>query len=44
VKSTVPPLGVGDTLAVKVTDWPTIDGFADELNAVVVDVVAALTT
>jgi len=38
VKATVPPLGVGDTVAVKVTDWPVVEGFADELNEVVVAV------
>ena len=30
------PLNCGDTVAVKVTDSPTVEGFADEANAVVV--------
>jgi hypothetical protein len=38
VKATVPPSGVGETVAVKVTDSPVVDGFADELNEVVVAV------
>jgi hypothetical protein len=42
--ATVPPLGVGETVAVKVTIWPTIDGLADDARAVLVVVVAALTT
>ena len=29
-----PPLGV--TVAVKVTDWPNVDGFVDDTNEVVV--------
>jgi predicted small secreted protein len=36
------PLNCGATLAVKVTDCPTFDGFSDEVKAVVV--VALLTT
>ena len=36
------PLNCGTTLAVKVTDSPTFDGFRDEANVVVV--VALLTT
>ena len=29
-------VGVGDTVAVKVTDWPDVDGLADEESVVVV--------
>ena len=36
------PLNWGDTVAVKVTDWPTLMGFCDERTLVVV--VAAVTT
>jgi hypothetical protein len=36
VKLTVPPVGVGLTVAVYVTLLPTADGFNDELMAVVV--------
>jgi hypothetical protein len=39
LNATVPPVGVGDTEAVKVTDWPVVDGLADEVN--VVDVVVS---
>jgi hypothetical protein len=41
---TVPPSGVGDTEAVKVTSWPTIDGLADEVNEVEVGVAAGAFT
>jgi hypothetical protein len=34
--ATVPPSGAGDTVAVKVTAVPAVDGFAEELNVVVV--------
>jgi hypothetical protein len=36
VKLTVPPFGAGLTVAVKVTDAPSCDGFVDEETAVVV--------
>ena len=32
---TIPVPVAGDTVAVKVTDWPTVDGFKDEVNVVV---------
>jgi hypothetical protein len=32
---TVPAPVAGDTVAVKVTDWPTVDGFTDGVNVVV---------
>ena len=45
VKATVPPSGVGETVAVKVTDSPVVDGFADDDSDVVVAVrVGPLTT
>ena len=31
-----PAVGVGDTVAVKVTDWPTVDGFCEDCKVVVV--------
>ena len=46
-KLTVPvmvPLVCDETVAVKVTDWPTMDGFAEEANAVVVAASAAAFT
>jgi hypothetical protein len=36
VKLTVPPVGAGLTVAVKVTAAPNCDGWADEVTAVVV--------
>ena len=46
-KVTVPvgvpvPGGTGETVAVKVTDWPKIEGFCDEITVVVLS--ALLTT
>ena len=38
-KATVPPLGVGVTVAVKVTLWPTIEGFGEDTTWVLVAVV-----
>lgn len=38
LKVTVPVAAVGVTVAVKAVDWPTPDGFTDEVKAVVVDV------
>ena len=35
-KSTVPVAPSGATVAVKVTDWPKLDGFCDESIVVVV--------
>ena len=32
---TVPAPVAGDSVAVKVTDWPAVDGFKDDVNAVV---------
>src|SRR6266478_1014230 len=40
VKSTFPPSGTGDTVAVNVTDSPNTDGFSDEATVVVVEVTA----
>src|ERR1019366_3141171 len=37
-----PPGATGETVAVKVTDWPKTEGFTDEVTAVVV--LALLTT
>jgi hypothetical protein len=42
LNATVPPSGVGDTVALKVTDWPVVDGFTDEVNEVEVGVAAAV--
>jgi hypothetical protein len=44
--ATVPPSGAGDTVAVKVTAVPAVDGFADDDNPVEVPVgvVDAFTT
>jgi hypothetical protein len=36
LKVTVPPGGAGVTVAVKVTDVPAIDGFAEDVKLVVV--------
>ena len=36
-------LGLGVTVAVKVTLWPTVEGFGEEVSAVVVVVVSAST-
>ena len=43
LKSTVPPDGMGETVAVKVTFCPYVDGFTDEITLVVVEVDGALT-
>ena len=34
---TVPVAAFGETIAVKVTDWPLVDGLAEDDNVVVVD-------
>jgi hypothetical protein len=36
-KATLPPPSVGVTVAVKMTDWPTVEGLAEEDTAVVVE-------
>ena len=40
---TVPVAAAGDTVAVKVTDCPDVDGFADDASAVVVLINEAFT-
>jgi hypothetical protein len=36
LKATVPPSGVGETVAVKVTDCPKAEGLSEEVTPVVV--------
>ena len=38
LNETVPPFGRGDTVAVKVTSWPAVDGLAEDRSAVEVEV------
>ena len=41
VNVTVPVAVLGDTVAVRVTDWPKVEGFAEEESVVVVLVLLA---
>ena len=33
----LPPAPLGETIAVKVTVWPTVDGLSDDFNVVAVE-------